>query len=191
MRDIVLVGFGGHAKSVADTIERIGQYNIVGYTDVKEDTACSRYKYLGTDDILQDLYESGIKYAAVCVGYMGKGNIRDKLYDAIKSIGYELPVLIDPSAVVSETSIIGEGTFIGKGAIVNAEARLGKMCIINTGAIVEHEDVIGDYVHVAIGARLCGQVKLEDHVFIGAGAVVVQGVSVEKERMIRAGEVFH
>ncbi|WP_156032724.1 hypothetical protein [Selenomonas sp. FC4001] len=35
MEDIVLVGFGGHAKSVADCIEREGKYHIAGYTDVK------------------------------------------------------------------------------------------------------------------------------------------------------------
>ena len=190
MMDIVLVGFGGHAKSVADSIERTGKYNIVGYTDVKEDMACDRYKYLGTDDVLAGVYGRNVKCAAVCVGYMGKGDVRDILYDKLKDIGYELPVIIDPSAIVSETAVIGEGTFVGKGAIINAEAKIGKMCIINSKALVEHEDVIGDYSHVAVGADLCGQVELGDHVFVGAGAVVVQGVTVDIGMRIKAGEVY-
>ena len=36
MEDIVIVGFGGHAKSIADCIERMGKYRIVGYTDFDE-----------------------------------------------------------------------------------------------------------------------------------------------------------
>lgn len=191
MKDIVLVGFGGHAKSVADTIERTGQFNIVGYTDVKEDTACSRYKYLGTDDALKAIYESGVKCAAVGVGYVGKGDTRDNLYSMLKDIGFELPVIVDPSAIVSETALIEEGSSIGKGTIVNAEAKVGKMCIINSKALVEHETVIGDYSHVAVGANLCGQVSLGNHVFVGAGAVVVQCVNVGAGDFIRAGEVYN
>lgn len=190
MKDIVLVGFGGHAKSVADTIERTGQYNIVGYTDIKEDAACIRYKYLGTDAALKDIYESGVKCAAVGVGYVGKGDTRDRLYKMLKDIGFELPVVVDPSAIVSETAVIEEGAFIGKGAIVNAEAKVGKMCIVNSKALVEHEAVVGDYSHVAVGANLCGQVSLGDHVFVGAGAVVVQCVNVGAGAFIRAGEVY-
>ena len=46
MKDIIIVGFGGHARSVADCIERTGQYNIVGYTDLYEATPNNGYKYL-------------------------------------------------------------------------------------------------------------------------------------------------
>ena len=81
MRDLVLVGFGGHSKSLADTIERTGQFNIVGYTDVKEDTECSRYKYLGTDDALKDIYESSVKCAAIGVGYMDRQTIEEDRKD--------------------------------------------------------------------------------------------------------------
>ena len=190
MKDLVLVGLGGHAKSVADTIERTGQFNIIGYTDVKEDTSCSNYKYLGTDDALRDIYDSGVMCAAVGVGYMGKGDTRDKLYKMLKGISFELPVVVDPSAIVSETAVIEEGAFIGKGAIVNTEAKVGKMCIVNSKALVEHETVVGDYSHVAVGANLCGQVNLGDHVFVGAGAVVMQCANVGAGSFIKAGEVY-
>ncbi len=188
MKDIVLVGFGGHAKSVADSIERMGIYNIVGYTDLTEGKECS-YKYLGTDDVLEDIFNKGVSCAAIGVGYVGKGDIRDRLYGILKEIGYDLPVIIDPSAIVSETATIGEGTFIGKGAIVNAQAKIGRMCIINSKALVEHETVVGDFSHVAVGANLCGQVTVADHVLIGAGATVIQCVKIDKGAFVKAGEV--
>lgn len=128
---------------------------------------CNRYKYLGTDDTLKDIYESGVKCATVGVGYMGKGDTRDKLYNMLKDIDFELPVVVDPSAIVSKMAVIGEGTFIGKGAIVNAEAKVGKICIVNSKALVKHEAVVGDYSHVAVGANLCGRVSLGEHAFIG------------------------
>lgn len=185
MEDIVLVGFGGHAKSVADCIEREGKYHIVGYTDLQE--ADSQYVYLGTDDKLQAIFDSGVKNAAVGIGYMGKGAVRQHLYAELKEIGFTLPVIADPSAILSSTAVVGEGTFIGKCAVVNAEANIGKLAIINTKALVEHECVIGDYAHVAVGAILCGQVKVGEAAFIGANATVIQCREIKDKTVVPAG----
>lgn len=185
MEDIVIVGFGGHAKSVADCIERIGTYRIAGYTDFEEHL--TKYKYLGTDDNLQAVYNSGVINAIVGVGYLGKGEIRCDLYENLKRIGFKLPVIIDPSAIVSMTAIIGEGTFVGKNAVINAEANVGKMAIINTNAVIEHECVIGDYVHVAVSAVLCGQVKVGEASFIGANATVIQCMKIADHKIVPAG----
>jgi len=36
MENIILAGYGGHARSVADCIERQGKFNIIGYTDLNK-----------------------------------------------------------------------------------------------------------------------------------------------------------
>lgn len=185
MKDIILVGYGGHAKSVADCIERGNQYHIIGYTDLKEQE--SPYAYLGTDDVLPKLFEKGIKNAAICVGYLGKGNLRERLYDKLKTIGFDLPTIVDPSAIVSSNVTVGEGSFVGKGVIINTEAKIGKSCIINTKALIEHECVVEDFAHVAVGAVLCGQVIVEKAAFIGANATVIQQKKIEQRTIVPAG----
>ena len=185
MKDIVLVGYGGHAKSVADCIERGGEYRIVGYTDMSPSP--SPYRYLGTDDALRDCYAAGCRCAAVCVGYLGKGALRERLYAMLREIGFELPVISDPSAIVSASAEVGEGTFIGKGAVINAEARVGRLCIINTMALVEHECRVEDFVHVAVAAVLCGQVSVGRAAFIGANATVIQCRSIAPGQIVPAG----
>lgn len=186
MEDLVIVGFGGHAKSMADCIEREGKYKIVGYTDMEDHH--SKYKYLGTDNELQSIFDSGIRNAAVGIGYMGQGTIRKKIFDVLKNIGFYLPVIKDPSSIISDSAIIGEGTFIGKSAIVNAEATIGKMAIINTKTLVEHECKIGDYSHIAVGAILCGQVIVGESALVGANATVIQCRKVESNSIVPAGE---
>lgn len=181
-----MVGYGGHAKSVADCIERQRKYKIIGYTDLEMHD--SKYTYLGTDAVLRSYHDRGIQNAAVGLGYMGKGSVRTRLYELLKSIGYTMPIIIDPSAVISETAQIGEGSFIGKGAIVNAEAKIGKMAIINTKALIEHECVVGDFTHVAVAAVLCGQVEVGDEVFIGANATIIQNMRIPSNTVIPAGE---
>lgn len=185
MEEIVLVGFGGHAKSIVDSIEQMGKYRVVGYTDFEERS--TKYKYLGTDDNLQSIFDSGVKNAVVGIGYLGRGEIRQKIYNTLKCIGFELPVIVDPSAVVSKTATIGEGAFIGKNAIINSEAHIGKMTIINTRSIIEHECIVEDYAHVAIAAVLCGQVEVGEAAFIGANATIIQCMKIASHEIIPAG----
>lgn len=185
MKKIILIGFGGHAKSVADSIERTGQFHIIGYTEDKDKS--TRYPYLGTDDILPQLFNAGIRYAAIGIGYLGKGMVREKLYSKLKGIGFELPIIIDPSAIVSNSAVIGEGVFIGKRAVINAEVLIEKMCIINTGAIIEHECQVRKFTHISVGSILCGQVNVGEAAFIGANSVVIQNREVEPREIIPAG----
>ena len=182
MEDIVIIGYGGHAKSVVDSIERAHRYRIVGYTELREQQ--SDYNYLGTDEALYEIYNSGVRNAVVGIGYLGKDNIRAMLYRKLKDIGFKLPVIIDPRAIVSQNVSIGEGTIVGKNAIINSESVIGKMAIINTGAIIEHECEIGDY------ESDIGQVKVGQESFVGANATVIQCQEIGPKRIIPAGMVI-
>lgn len=189
MTDVVIVGFGGHALSVVDSVKRMGQFNIIGYTDRKPTQYEARFPYLGTDDVLEQLYKDVcVKCAILGLGYMGKGTIRKDLFKKLKAIGYEFPVIIDPSAIVSESAVVEEGSFVGKNAIVNSYAHVGTMCIINTGAIVEHECEVGDFSHIAVGATLCGQVHVGKECLIGANATVIQCRKIQDKEIVPAGQ---
>lgn len=187
MEDIVLVGFGGHAKSVADTIETLGKYRIIGYTDVQK--ADTDYLYLGADECLQQVFEKGVTNAVVSVGYIGHGDIREKLYEYLKKIGFNLPSIIDSSAIVSNKAVVEEGVFIGKGAVINSEANIKKMAIINTKAIIEHESVIGEFSHIAVGAVVCGHVNVGKCAFVGANATIIQNQTIQDNKIVPAGFV--
>lgn len=191
MERILILGMGGHAKSIVDSIERENKYEIAGYViNASEDSACvEKYPVLGCDDNLQELFLSGIHNAVVGVGFLGDGDLRNQLYRKLKDIGYELPAICDPSAIIASGVSIGEGTFIGKGAILNADTNIGKMCIVNTGAIIEHDCAIGDFSHVSVGAVLCGGVNVGMNTFVGANATVVQERSIGDRTIIGAGAV--
>lgn len=188
MEEIILIGYGGHSKSVADCIERQKEYKIVGYTDLQE--VDSPYPYLGTEEVLYSLYDKGIRHLAMGIGYLGRGNLRENIYAKAKKIGFSFPIIIDPSSIISSTAVLEEGAFVGKLAIVNAAAHIGKLCIINTKALVEHDCVVGDFTHVAVGAVLCGQVNVGRSVLVGANATVLQCQSVRDNAIIPAGFTF-
>lgn len=191
MEQIIILGHGGHAKSVVDAIEKQGKYKIAGYivNGVTTNDIISDYPIIGCDEDLQTIYKNGIHYAAIGIGFLGKSSLRSILYNKLKKNGYDLPVICDPTAIISNKVKIGEGTFIGKGAIINRDASIGKGCIINTGAIVEHECFVGDFSHIAVGAVLCGNVSIGRETLIGANATVIQCRKVGEKCIIGAGEV--
>lgn len=184
----MIVGFGGHAKSLADSIGREGKFRIIGYTDL-QDRNCG-YSYLGTDDVLPEIFNKGIKNAAIGIGFLGKSDQRERLTGMLRDIGFSFPIIVDPSAVVASSVKIGEGTFVGKQAVVNADSRIGDFCIINTGAIIEHDNIVGDYSHIAVGAVLCGEVQIGKRSLVGAGATVIQGICIGDDCVLGAGSVL-
>lgn len=191
MEKIVLLGAGGHAKTVVDTLERQKQYRIVGFiAPEKIGTEIYRgYAVVGNDSDLEKMFEKGIRCAAVTIGYMGVSSLRERLYRKLKRIGYLMPTICDDTAVIAEDVQIGEGTYIGRCAVVNADAKIGKMCILNTASVTEHESVIGNFSHLAVGATICGQSAVGERVFVGANATVIQQIKVGSGAVVGAGAV--
>lgn len=186
---LVLIGGGGHCKSVLDTIIRLNTYSEVVITDCKlaAGTGILGCKVVGNDEMLPELFEQGFRDAVIAIGSIKSTDMRRDAFLKAQKVGFNFPDIIDPSAVVAESASIGAGVYIGKNAVVNADTVIDDMAIINTGAIVEHDCRIGKFTHVAVGAVVCGGAELERDILIGANAVVLQGVKIERNSIIGAG----
>lgn len=185
------MGGGGHCKSVIDSIEQAGRYEVAGITDLPEKKGISvlNYPIIGTEDDLAYWYAQGITNAFITLGSIGNSEIREKLYRKAKEIGFSFPVIIDKSAVVSKHAVLEEGSFIAKGVIVNADVTIGENAIINSGAIIEHDSQIGAFTHIAPGTTLSGGVTVGCHTHIGTNSSVIQGVQIGSQTLIGAGSV--
>jgi sugar O-acyltransferase (sialic acid O-acetyltransferase NeuD family) len=189
MSDLLLIGGGGHCHSCIDVIEATEIYRIAGVVQPKASSELVLgYPVIGSDDDLPQLLK-GTKSALITVGQIKTPETRVRLFDLLKQLGAELPVVISPKAYCSKHSVIGEGSIIMHGAIVNADARIGKNCIVNSQALVEHEVEIGDHCHISTGARVNGNATLGKGSFIGSGAVIKECVSIGENVIIGAGQV--
>lgn len=191
MEDIILLGGGGHCKSVIDTINRLGKYNIIGILDVKDKIGTKIYnvEVIGIDDELINYYNNGVQNAFITLGSIGDIRVRRKLNDIIKDMGMSLPSIIDPTAILAENIKVGEGSFIGKGTILNSDVMIGSNCIINSGSIIEHDCQIGNYVHIAPGTTLSGGVIVGSGSHIGTNSTVIQNIVIGENTVIGAGSV--
>ncbi|WP_270566594.1 acetyltransferase [Clostridium beijerinckii] len=191
MERIILVGGGGHCKSIIDSINGLKQFEIVGIVDKKiNENMGLGIDVIGSDENLGELYKSGIKNAFISVGSVGNPCIRVKLYNILKKIGYNFPKIIDKTAIVSESALINDGVFVGKGAIINAKVTIEKQCIINSGTIVEHDCNISEFVHLAPGVTVSGSVNIGKRTHVGTNATIIQNVTIGNDVIIGAGSVI-
>lgn len=179
---LVLLGFGGHARSVADVALTAG-YTKLWFVD---DNAAEGERFL---EFPVQKFMPPDPRDWVYVPCAGDNRRREAQIQELISANLALTTIVSPSATIGHGSAIGPGCFIGHHAHVGPLAKLGKGCIVNTGGIVEHDCAVGDCVHVSVNSILAGRSSLGDRVFLGAGAVVIDGISVTSDVTIGAGGV--
>lgn len=187
-KNLILIGGGGHCKSVIDVAESAG-YNILGILDMPEEAGKTvlEYTVIGTDDDIPQ-YADKAEFI-ITVGFIKNPSIRVRIYDKVKQAGGKLATIVASTAHVSRYATLGEGTVVMHQAVVNAGARIGENCIINTFCDIEHDAVIGAQCHISTGTMVNGDCKVGERVFIGSQSVLANGITVGEDIIVGAGSV--
>ena len=187
-KPLILLGGGGHCKSVIDVAESAG-YTILGILDKPElvGTKVLGYEIIGEDD---DIPQYADKAAfVITVGQIKSPAIRQKLDGLVQQAGGKLATIVASDAYVSKYATIGVGTVVMHKAFVNAGAKIGRNCIINTMANIEHDCEIGDFCHISTGVMVNGDTNVGKNSFVGSGSVLYNGIEVKEDSIIPAGTV--
>ena len=189
MKPLLLLGCGGHARSLIDLIEAEGQWCIHGLVGLPEQVGANvpGYPVVGADEDLPNL-RGTCTSAVLAIGQLPDPAPRKLLATLLEKLNFHCPVLISPHAVVGRHALLGAGTVVGHGAIVDAGAVVGSHCIPNTRALIEHDAQLGDHCHVSTGALVNGGVQLGSGCFIGSGAMLRDRLQLPAGTVISAGK---
>lgn len=174
--DMILYGASGHARVIRDIIEAMGEH-VSCLVDDNPDT-----NELDGLPVVHRLQADEPVILSI-----GSNRVR-KLLDR-RHAGTVWGRAIHPSAIVSPSAQVDEGSVVMQGAILQAGTRIGRHCIVNTGAAIDHECQIGDFVHISPHATLCGNVHVGEGSWVGAGSTVIQGIHIGRDCIIGAGSV--
>jgi sugar O-acyltransferase (sialic acid O-acetyltransferase NeuD family) len=182
---LLIIGASGHGKVVADIALKMSRWQSVAFLDDDENLKTSMgIEVIGNSNKAFELlgeYE-------ICVA-IGNNATREKLQSELKSKGARIPTLIHPSAIIGEQVIIGSGTVVMAGVIINCCTKIGEGCIINTGSTIDHDNVIGSFTHISPGVHLAGTVKVGLGSWIGIGSTISNNVTITSDCKIGAGAV--
>ena len=190
MNKIILIGGGGHCKSVIDVIEQEARFEIAGIIDKPEllGSKILGYPVIGNDFDLESLAKK-YQNALVTVGQIKSALVRIKLYDLAIKAGFTLPSIVSPNAYISKHSKIGNGTIIMGNVIVNANVSIGDNCIINSKALIEHDCLISSHCHVSTNAIINGGVTIGSKSLIGSNVTTKNNIIIKENSFIKAGSL--
>lgn len=186
---IIVIGAGGHAKVIIDIIEKQAKHIIIGVLDNSATGTIMGYPILGPDSIATEL-ASKIDNLQFIIA-VGDNSTRQEI-----ALSYERTITdikfgkaIHPSAQIGKGAVIGCGTVVMAGAIINADCHVGCHVIINTKASIDHDSVMQDFASLAPGATTGGNCTIEECSAIGIGATLKHGIRVGKNTVVGAGSV--
>lgn len=189
MKPIAIIGEGGHFKVIRDLIEAAGEYEIISILDDKYNEPAN----------LNGITFASISYAHQLIAEenpyffiaIGDNAARKKIDEELLAANAHFATLIHPSAVISPSARLGDGTAVMANSIVNADAAVGRHTILNSSSVIEHDNRIGNYAHISPGAILAGNVQVGNGTHIGAGAAVIPGKRIGKWSIVGAGSVIN
>lgn len=187
-KNIIIVGAGGHARVVIDAAENVG-LNILGIIDIEyknQNENILGYDVLGDFSVIE---RYDCKDVMVMIA-IGDNKLRSQYFYRAKKLGFFLPAIVHPTAIVSKHANLGMGVFINAGVIINAKVVVNNDTIINTAAIVDHEVLIGEHCHIGPGVKIAGRVQIGNYAFIGIGTNIIDKTIIGEDVIVGAGSVI-
>ncbi|MBE5737099.1 MAG: acetyltransferase [Clostridiales bacterium] len=184
MKDLVIIGAGGHGRVVADIAQKLGVYANIFFLDDGDIKETMGLPVVGKTFDAEKFIDKADLFVAI-----GNNQVRRDFNERLLKLGADIPTLIHPSANIGACVEIGLGSAVMAGTVVNPCSKLGKGVILNTCSSIDHDCVVGDYCHIAVGSHVAGTVKLGENVCVGAGAIIKNNVEVCANCVIGAGAV--
>lgn len=185
----VLVGAGGHARALWDTIKESHLFvkGCLAPSAPNEEWG-NRCPWLGTDSILNS-FDTKTTKIINGLGSTASITARRRTFIQAQALGFDIITLRHASALVSKNVQFADGIQIMPGTIIQPGAKIGPNVLLNTACVIEHDCQIHAHTHIGPRAVISGGTIIEESVHVGTGAVIIQGVKIGKNSIIGAGTV--
>lgn len=179
---VIIIGSGGHATSVAETVTACG-FELISFVSENSES-----EMLLDRPILNSIPPGHTAEGGVFAIGIGDNQTRERvMLTLLKEIDRQLfPFFIHPTASVSSFAEIGLGTVILQGAVVGSSATIGIGCLLNSSSVTEHECSVGDFASIAPNATLGGRATVGARSAISIGASVKHGITIGSDSVIGA-----
>lgn len=191
MKNILIYGASGHARTILDIILKKEKYIVKGFIDSFKPLGEEIYGYqvIGNLETLPHLIKKHAIYGIIIA--IGDNSTRIKAYETIKSINNKLKFIsaIHPNAIIAKDVVIPQGTVVMAGVIINPNAKIGEFCILNTKACLEHDSTMADFSSLASAVTTGGNVSIGFASAICISATIIQNVCIGKHTVIGAASL--
>jgi acetyltransferase EpsM len=186
MSEYLILGKGGHARSIADAI----------YSTNPEAQISNYFFPSPSASDLSSLLEPNLRNLTQDMKLvLGVGDV-DLRKQIIKLVLSFLPkttfaTVIHKSAVVSKNAQIGIGSTVLANTYIGPGTNVGDFCIVNTNSVIDHDSSIGDHTVLSVSVSVAGGSTIGKSCFLGMGACITDGVTIGNHSTLGANSYVH
>jgi sugar O-acyltransferase (sialic acid O-acetyltransferase NeuD family) len=178
MKKVILLGAGGFAREIIETIDYINEHtdeNIepIGFVydggDKDKGTRIRNFPVLGDFSCLSAIDRDAVFLIAAA----GRSVWRRKMVTEAKKYGARFLSIVHPTSIVSKWATMGEGFIIQSACMIHPDVKAGEFFTCNGNVIIGHDTIIGDFVHVNPSVDIAGGTVIENDVFVGIKATIM------------------
>lgn len=183
---LIILGAGGHGRSVAEAAHMMGVWDSIAFLDDGLSPSVDAWSGMPVLGAFTDV-EKVVTDLDECLVAIGNQQRRRQLSEELLAVGVRLATVIHPRAWVSTAATIAEGVAVMAGAVVGGRARVGRGVIINANATVDHDAILEDFAHLGVGVQLAGGVIVRAGAWLQAGVSAGYRVVVPEQSVIEPG----
>ncbi len=183
-KEVIILGAGGHAKVIAESILKSGD-EVIGFLDDNEEIQ-GKEIYLGRKVLgkISDVVNYQHKYVIIGIG---SNRVRKMFAEKYSNLNWY--TASQRSAIIAQDVVIGPGTAIMPGTVINPGTVIGRHAIIHTATTLDHDNMIGDYVHISPAKHLAGTVTVGENCWICTGVTIINNINIAPNNIVGAGAV--
>lgn len=121
----------------------------------------------------------------------GTPSERKCIREKVEGFGFELTNLIDPTAIISPTAVLGSGIIITPYSSISSNAVIHNNALIQSYVRVGHDIEVGCDSVISANVGIGGRTRIGDRTYIGLGAVIQDELSIGDDSIIALGSVVH
>ncbi len=163
-KNLIILGAGGHGCVVKEAAEAMSVFDKIDFLDDNSEMA------IGKLNAISDISKE-YRYAFVAIG---NNELRMEWIKRVEELGFVLPVLIDPKAIVSPSASVYPGTIVTMGALILTNVVIEKGCIVGAGSIIDHDSFIGYGAHVDCGAIVKSHCVVMSKIKVESGMIITR-----------------
>ena len=188
IREIVIIGAGGHAASLASVVSAAG-HHVAAFTDQLN----HGQEFLGRPVISENAAAQHVQRCSdvgLAVGIGDNFKRQEVANRLLKKVAIDrFPVICHPSASISQYAEINAGTVVMPQANVGPCSTVETFAIINSGASIDHDCYLGHFSSLSPGVVTGGNVRIGRRTTIGIGVIVREKVEVSDDAVVGAGSL--
>lgn len=187
---LLIYGSGGLGREVFDIAKRINAKEkkwseIAFIDDIRPENNLNGARVYKFDEVLS------LKDTE-CIVAVGEPDSREILYNRLKQNNLKISTLIDPTAVISDDSLIEEGCIVCSFSLIANGAHISTNSLIQPFVVIGHDILVGKHTIIGPGVLPGGGTVFADKVYIGMGATIKERLHIGTNSIVAMGScVFH